>query len=196
LDESPTDPNDLTSYKTKKCLTRIWVNPTIASHEMIRWAVEHQHLDPERTVLHFVAMLATFPFVGAVAAIIGRQIRLEGRVEPLSVRAEARAAMGDRSTIDVGARKVVTTMRYLGLLEGADGAPLTLGRQPVVPVELSAWITHALLLTRQAQAIGTDEQSHAFELATVKVGSWHTGSYPLLDLHAESSRTVAVPCGA
>lgn len=179
--------------KTKKCLSRVWVQPPATAREMIHWAVARRHLDPDRTVLHFGAILATFPFAGLVAAIVGRQLHLDGKVDPRAVRAEARTVLGDRSTVDVGARKVVTSMRYLGLLDGPNGQPLRLGRQPVVPAELAGWMMHALLLTRRTESIGIDSLSRAPELATVKVSTSPTRSYPLLEFHAENGRTVAVP---
>jgi len=179
--------------KTKKCLTRVWVHPPDPAREMIRWAIYHQHLAADRVVLHLGAILAAFPFAGAVTSLVGRQLHLEGFVDPPRIRAEARASLGDRSTIDVGARKVVTTLRHLGLLDGSDDNPLVLGRQPVVPSTFTGWITHSLLLTRQLSAVGIDEPSRAFELATVKVESTRPNDYPLLELHAEGARTVAVP---
>ena len=106
--------------KTKDCLSRVWISPPIPARQMIHWAVDHQDLDPERTVLHLGALLATFPFAGTVTSIIGRQLHLEGAVDPRQVRSEAAALLGDRSTVDVGARKVVTTLRHLGLLDGSE----------------------------------------------------------------------------
>jgi hypothetical protein len=178
--------------KTKKGLTRIWVRPPEAARPMIAWGVAHQHLVPARNVLHFGAMLATFPFVGTVAAIIGRQLRHDGVVEPRQVRRDTCLVLGDRSSVDVGARKVVTTMRYLGLLEAADGKVLTCARPMAVPAGLGPWITHALLLTRQVEAVGIDELSRSPELATLDVANGRPNGYPLLDAHAEGSRTVAV----
>jgi hypothetical protein len=177
--------------KTKKCLSRVWLNPPEPAQEMIRWAVNHSHLDPERAVLHLGAILASFPFAGVVAALVGRQLHLDGAVEPLRTRSAVRAALGDRSTIDVGARKVMTTFRYLGLLDGPDGGPFVIGRQPVVPSVLTGWITHAVLLTRQLSAVGFDEATRALELATVKVENGHPRDYPLLELHTEGNRSVA-----
>jgi hypothetical protein len=179
--------------KTKKCLSRIWVSPPESAREMIRWAIDHQDLDPERTVLHLGALLATFPFAGTVTSLVGRQLYLEGAVNPLQVRSETTALLGDRSTIDVGARKVVTTLRYLGLLTRPNGGRLLLGRQPKVHSSLSGWVTHALLLTRQVDAVGVDGLSRAFELATLKLDNGWWGGYPLLELHAEGSRTVVTP---
>jgi len=178
--------------KTKKDLTRVWVQPPEPARTMIRWAVQHQHLDPHRAVLHFGAILATFPFAGVIASIVGRQLHLEDSVEPQRVRAEACAVLGDRSSIDVGARKVVTTMRYLGLLEAGGNKSLRAGRQPAVPRELAPWVMHALLLTRQVGAVGLDEPSRAPELATIKIENGRPNGYPLLEAHTEGSRTVAV----
>lgn len=179
--------------KTKKCVSRIWVAPPPGARRMVRWAVEHQHLDPERTVLHLGALLATFPFAGMVARAAGRQLALDGRVQPRRVRDEARAELGDRSTIDVGARKVVTTLRHLGLLEGPDGGPLAIPTRPTaVPEELTSWLTHALLLTRQVHAVDITEAQRAPELAWLALGLPTSNGYPLLERHSESSRTVAV----
>jgi hypothetical protein len=179
--------------KTKKCLSRIWVSPPESAREMIRWAIDHQHLDPERTVLHLGALLATFPFAGVVTSIVGRQLHLEGAVNPRQVRSEATALLGDRSTVDVGARKVVTTLRYLGLLTRPNGGRLLLGRQPTVHSSLAGWVTHALLLTRQVDSVGVEGLSRAFELATLKLESGRSTGYPLLELHTEGGRTVATP---
>jgi hypothetical protein len=82
--------------KTKKALTRIWVQPPEPARAMIAWAIDNQHLDPKRVVLHFGAMLATFPFVGVVAGILGRQLRHESAVEPRRVRSDTRLVLGDR----------------------------------------------------------------------------------------------------
>jgi hypothetical protein len=178
--------------KTKKCLSRIWLQPPRAARPMIAWAVDHQQLDPTHTVIHLGALIATFPFAAAVTTIVGRHLQLDGQLDPRTVKAETRLRFGDRSTIDVGARKVLTTLRYLGLLAGPDGGPYRQGDQPVVPAELTAWITHAVLLARQATAVGTEEAARAPELALLKVPSGWSYDYPLLELHSEASRTVAV----
>ncbi len=178
--------------KTKKCLSRVWVAPPEPARPMIRWAVEHQSVAVDRSALHFGAMLATFPFAGAVAALVGRQLHISGEVDPKGIKEDARAAFGDRSTIDVGARKVLTTMRYLGLLEGPDGGPFVVASsRPTVGDELSGWLLHALLLTRQVESIGVEGATLAPELSVLHVQN-PVGNYPLLEFHSESSRTVAV----
>jgi hypothetical protein len=177
--------------KTKKCLSRVWVSPPAQAQEMIRWAIDRQAEAGDRRALHFGAILATFPFAGSVAAIVGRQLHLDAKVEPRQVKAEARAILGDRSTIDIGARKVLTTMRYLGLLRGPDGGPLLLGDQPEVSPIFAGWIMHALLLTRQVESVAVRESSSSLEFATLKIQGSARG-YPLLEIHEEERGSVVV----
>jgi hypothetical protein len=176
--------------KTKKVLSRIWVEPPAECQAMIDWAIDNQHQDPTHTILHYGAMLSTFPFVGAVAALAGRELRLEGHIEPFRVRANARAMLGDRSTIDIGARKVLTTFRYLGLVDREARGLLRVCNKTTVPPNLLGWLTHALLLTRSADSVGVTEVSSAPEFATIEMPSWTTTSYPLLEVHTEASRMV------
>lgn len=181
--------------KTKKVLSRIWVEPPAESQPMIRWGIDHQHLDPGHTVLHLGAMLATFPFFGKVASIVGRQIRLQGFVDPAEVKRESRRALGDRSTIDVGARKVLTSLRYLRLLTPGDNRRLLVGTAPPAPPELLGWLAHAVLLTRRIDSVGILDLANALELATIKIPTGRFSGYPLLDIHKEANRTVAVVNG-
>lgn len=176
--------------KTKKILTHVWVVPPPAAKPMIRWALERQHNFVDRRALHFGALLATFPFVGSIAGAVGRQLHLEGTVDPRAIKAFARATFGEREFIDQGARKTLATMRYLGLLEGPKRGPYTLGAQPAAPQVSSRWFLHALLLTRQVGSLGADDITRAPELALLKLEP--PGSeYPFLEMHAENGRTVA-----
>jgi hypothetical protein len=177
--------------KSKKCLTRVWVSPPPEAKAMIEWAVEHQAEADDRAALHFGALLATFPFVGTLAGIVGRQLHLDRAVDPAAVKAEARTLLGDRSTIDVGARKVLTTMRYLGLLQGPGGGPLAPARTARMAPEFAGWLMHGLLLTRRAESVGVAEVTRAPELSLLEVGQ-SVSLYPFLEFHTENGRTIAV----
>lgn len=180
--------------KTKKCLSRVWVAPPEPAEKMIRWALDHLDADAERRILHLGAILATFPFAGTVCAIVGRQLHVEGAVDPAAVRKQVCAILGDRSTIDVGARKVVTTLRYLGLLV-PDGRRLMMSPSPpLVTEELAGWLSHALMLTRQTRSVAVDEVTRAPELATVRVARAPSGDqYSLLETFSEGGGTVLAP---
>lgn len=181
------------SGKTKDVLSRVWLSPRSDACPMVRWAIEHQDLAPRPVVLHLGALLAAFPFFGIVAGIAGRQLHLHGEIDLKAVRTETAGVLGDRSTIDRGASSVLTTLRRLGLIEGDRRRPTAASQRPEVPLSLTGWLTHALLLTRQVTAIGTDEPPRAFELATLAFTTMDVAAYPLLEVHAEAVRTVAVP---
>jgi hypothetical protein len=175
--------------KTKKCLTRVWVNPPAEATEMVVWGRDHAQLAADRRALHLGALLATFPFVGAVAAIVGRALALDGQAEPQEVRRRVRALWGDRSSIDVGARKTYTTLARLGVLIGGGRAPYARGEVLETDGEIAGWIIHALLLTRGTSSVSDAELGSAPELFWTKLGR-PDGSYPLLKRHNEGGRRV------
>lgn len=177
--------------KTRKILTHVWVVPPAPAREMIRWAIEHQHELTDRRTLHFGALLATFPFLGSIAAAVGRQVHLDGAVDRRSVRAFARSTFGEREFIDAGASKSLATMRNLGVLDGPKDGPYRVSSRLLVPPSFSGWFLHALALTRQAESVRVAELSRAFELTSLDVEP-AASPYPLLELHAENGRTVAV----
>lgn len=177
--------------KTRKILTRVWVAPPDEAKPMIEWAVDHQDRFTDRRALHYGALLSTFPFVGSITAAMGRQLRLDGSVDRRAVRIHARTTFGEREFIDAGASKTLATLRNLKLLEGPKNGPFTLGSKPKVPDELSPWFLHALILTRQAESASVGELSYAHELEFVDIAA-SSSPYPLLDLHTEGDRSVAV----
>lgn len=177
--------------KTRKVLTRVWLVPPTNAQAMIRWGIEHQDEMTDRRALHFGALLATFPFFGSIAAAVGRQIHIDGVADRKSLRAFARSTFGEREFIDSGASKSLATMRNLGILEGSKDGPYRIGPRLSVPPTFSGWFLHALLLTRQAESVSVGDLSRAHELAGVKVVALTPG-YPLLEIHSEGTRPVAV----
>jgi hypothetical protein len=179
--------------KTKKCLTRVWLNPPDRAREMIGWARDNAGLFTDRRLMHLGALLATYPFAGSVAAIIGRALALDGSVDAREVRRRACAIWGDRSTVDVGARKVYTTLRALNVLTNRHGGPLERCEPLMVDVCVADWLVHCLVLTRDASAVAESE------LATAPEMFWTapqrlSGHYPFLERHSEGGqRVVWVP---
>jgi hypothetical protein len=170
--------------KTKKCLTRVWINPPDEARMMITWAISHAQLAVDRRPLHLGALLATFPFFASVAGIIGRALRLEGQVEGGDVRRRTRDVWGDKSSVDVGARKVYTTLRSFGVLEGGTRAPLMPGKCVGVPDALAPWMIHALMLSRRVNSVADTEIVSAPELFWAGPMS-RVDVYPYLARHTE-----------
>lgn len=179
--------------KTKKCLTRAWLNPPPEAAEMIAWAREQTLPRSARPVLHFGALLATFPFVGTVAKVIGQHFQTEGSVDAASVRTEARRILGDRSSVEVAARKAYTTFKHLEVLRqsGQRLAPVPPASVLVEP-NLVAWLGHAVLLTRQVESQPLSSVRSAPELLGLQIPSSMSRSYPLLEAHGQGGAPVVV----
>lgn len=181
--------------KTRTWLARVWIDPPVPAEAMIHWAAGHSDVGDTRRVLHFGALLATFPFFAEVVGMIGRELGLHEEVPQVWVRQQARMRLGDRSTIDVGARKVYTTLRHLGLLEPGPGTVLRRAEQVPVPGWLSGWMLHAVMLGRGAPALDTEALASAPELFTLRLETPARGAYPLLESYTEGGnrRVLADP---
>jgi hypothetical protein len=177
--------------KTKKCLTRVWLNPPPEAAQMIGWARENLASNLDRRVLHFGAILATFPFVGVVAKVIGQHLQTESRVELRRVRDEVRRILGDRSSVDVGARKTYTTLRNLGVLRqvGQQLQP-PLARQVIADPIVVAWLSDAVLLTRQVESQAASTIRSAPELFPCSLTATHERAYPFLETHNNAGQLL------
>lgn len=176
--------------KTKKCLTRVWLNPPPEAEAMISWARQRGAPREHRPLLHLGALLATFPFAGAVARSLGTHLQTEGRVNAGDLRSEVRRTLGDRSSVDVAARKVYTTLRHLGFVSQS-GQELMAAGLPDVPADLMGWLVHAVMLTRQVESITASSALVAPELLGIHA-RWGQRTYPLLESHAEANGAVLV----
>ena len=177
--------------KTKKCLTRVWLNPPPEASEMIAWARSQTAPPSLRPVLHLGALLATFPFVGHVAKVVGQHFQTEGSVETSAVRRELRRVLGDRSSVEVAARKAYTTLKNLGALH-QEGQLLLPANERVVVDDpmLTAWLSHAVLLTRQTESQPLTSIRGAPELLGVELPGTPSRTYPFLELHSTGASPV------
>jgi hypothetical protein len=176
--------------KTKKCLTRVWLNPPEAASEMIDWARRAPCPPESRALLHFGALLATFPFVGAVARVIGQHLALDGRVDAPTVRIAVRRQFGDRSSVDVAARKAYTTLCNIGMLTKEGQSLRPVATPWVSPSMLAPWIAHALLLTRQAESLPATSIRSAPELLGVEMPGAMDRTYPFLEIFTDGDGPV------
>jgi hypothetical protein len=170
--------------KMKWALNRVWLKPPEQAAGMIRWAVEHPDLFPDHRVMHTGALLATFSFVGSVTELLGRSFALDEPVTIVDLTRRTVAVWGASSTVHEGVGKTITTLRRLDVVSGGGRTAVTpTPALPVTPLG-AAWLVHATMITRQAQALDVHDAAHAPELF------WATGvapssDYPLLDIHSE-----------
>lgn len=170
--------------KMKKTLARVWLNPPPDATSMISWALRNPQEFPDRRLLHIGALIATYPYIGGVIGMIGRQQVLGETVLVADLQRKAEGRWGATSTVRGGVGRVVTTMRRLSILNGGGRTPITPAESlPATPLA-SSWLIHATMLTRHAQSIAFDDALHTPELFWVRELS-PSSEYPLLEAHAE-----------
>jgi len=170
--------------KTKKTLSRVWLNPPPDAAPMINWAIKNPQEFSDHRLLHVGALIATYPYIGGIAGMIGRQLALDETVSVSELRRRAEGRWGATSTVQQGVGKVVTTLRRMAVLDGGGRSAITTA-SPLQPSPLaSTWLIHAIMLTRQVHAIDASEALTAPELFWVE-GLVPSVKYPFLENHAE-----------
>jgi hypothetical protein len=179
--------------KTRSVLTHVWIDPPSSARPAIGWALENLSGDP--LPWHIGALLATYPFFGSVCRIVGQEMDLHGEVSTVEVRRRIRSKWGDRSTVDVAARRNVWTLRELGVLEGPSGTSVSRrGCRLRVDGAQYAWLVHALLLTRGIEEIDVRDARIAPELFMFSLPIVVPNGYPHLERFNEGGgRSILRP---
>ena len=177
----------------KWAVSRIWINPPAPASAMIRWAIHHPEHFPDRRLMHTGALMATVPFVGSALGQLGRSFALDQTLTVPDLRRRLVARWGETSTVHAAVGKTITSLRRLGVVEGGGNQPITRCTPLPASPHASAWLTHALILSRQAESIEAREATTAPELFWTAPDTPHP-DYPHLELHTEAqNRQVWAP---
>jgi hypothetical protein len=134
--------------------------------------------------------VATFPFAGLVARAIGQRFQVDGSADAREIRAEVRRTVGDRSAVEVAARKAYTTFEHLGLIDKQGQLLVPAAAGSATPEALGPWLIHALLLTRQADSLPISSIANAPEWMESSAPSPVLGDYRFLEAHAQLSSAL------
>jgi len=135
--------------KTITNLMRIWVCPPRDLRPLQREGLEFLSHRPreEHIALHWGMAMAVYPFWGAVAAHVGRLIRLQGMVAASQVQRRMREQYGERETVSRATQRVLRSFIDWGVLKEtskkgvyAQGMSRAIG-----DAELIAWLVEAYL---------------------------------------------------
>jgi len=136
-------------------LMKIWVRPPRDLHPLQREGLKLlSHLPREDHIaVHWGMAMAVYPFWGAVAAHLGRLLRLQGTVHHAQVRRRVMEQYGQRPTVKDAVRRVLRSMVDWGVLKDAkthdagraDGTYVPGLSLTVAQVELIAWLAEAFL---------------------------------------------------
>ncbi|MBC7355336.1 MAG: hypothetical protein H5U09_03950, partial [Desulfomicrobiaceae bacterium] len=102
-------------------LMKIWVRPPRDLHPLQREGLKLlSHLPREDHIaVHWGMAMAVYPFWGAVAAHVGRLLRLQGTASHAQVRRRIMEQFGQRPTVKDAVRRVLRSMVDWGVIKDA-----------------------------------------------------------------------------
>ena len=130
-------------------LMKIWVRPPRDLHPLQREGLKLlSHLPREDHIaVHWGMAMAVYPFWGAVAAHVGRLLRLQGTAAASQVQRRVREQYGERDTVSRAARRVLRSfVDWEVLKETSEKGIYTAGLSlAIAQVEVIAWLAEAFL---------------------------------------------------
>lgn len=107
--------------------------------------------EADRMLVHWCMCMATYPFFGTVAGIVGRLVRLQGTVAAVQAQRRIRERLGERQTVSRAARRLLRTFVDWGaLMDTADnGVYRAAAARRVSDAALVLWAIKAMLTSEE-----------------------------------------------
>ena len=138
-----------TREKAITILMKIWVRASGEIHSLQNHGLKLLSILPreKHIAVHWGMAMAVYPFWGAVAAQVGRLLRLQGTAAASQVQRRMREHYGERDTVSRAARRVLRNFVDWGVLKETSGKGIyTQGiSRTINHVELIAWLAEAFL---------------------------------------------------
>lgn len=134
--------------KTRTVLNRLWLEPRSDTENMCDLAVAIYKSDPSTPVaaLTWGMAIATYPFFGAVAEIVGRLLRLQGECSSAEVHRRMAEIYGEREGTRRMTNMVMQSQASWGAIERQrQGKDIRRAAGIPVGAELGAWLAEATL---------------------------------------------------
>jgi hypothetical protein len=142
------NPGADSTRKAWVCVNRIWVSPPDFCKEFHADGLELAREFKSRKqwrALHWGMAIAAYPFVGQVATIVGRQLKLHGSVAVKEMKSRVAEKFGEREFVRRSARYNLSSFADWGVLK-------TIGRTGVYQIAPVPLPDHARLRSWLAEA--------------------------------------------
>jgi hypothetical protein len=137
--------------KTISILIKIWQNVPPGLEGLRDAGLKFiKTLAPDSTLpVHWGMAMAVYPFFGAVAASVGRLLRLQGTFSISHVQRRLREQHGERETVSRAARRVIRSFYDWQVISetGKKGIYSPAGTKKISNVSLILWLIEAVLHT-------------------------------------------------
>ncbi len=135
---------------TKTVLNKIWLDPQIELRDFADRAIELSRTCPEASsaVLSWGMAVASYPFFGKVAELIGRLSGLQGDSSTAAIQRRMSETYGERETTRRSTSRVIQTMANWGLVDRVEKGKRVNRFAPTVITNdvLTAWLIEASVI--------------------------------------------------
>jgi hypothetical protein len=146
--------------KAVTILTKTWVNPAKEVGELRNAGLDLLQTVPAsmHMAIHWGMTMAAYPFWAAVAAQVGRLLKLQGTAAQLHVQRRIREQYGERETVSRATRRILRTfVDWKVLLESPRKGIYDQGeRLSIAEPKVIAWLVEALLRAQPIDKISLD----------------------------------------
>lgn len=143
--------------KTITILMKVWVQPPRDLHELQADGLRLLATIPcdKHVAIHWGMVMAVYPFWGAVAACVGRLLRLQGTVSTAQVQRRLKEQYGERETVSRRVRYILRSfVDWDVLTEASEVGSYATGLPTVIDdFEIIAWLLEAFLRAQPQGAI-------------------------------------------
>ncbi len=166
--------------KTLTVLMKIWVRPPGDLNSLRDRGLELINKFPRREhiAIHWGMIMAVYPFWSAVAAQVGRLLRLQGTVRPAQVQRRLREQYGERETVSRRVRYVLRSFVDWKVLRDTDqqGVAEAGASFSIEEPELVVWLLEAALCTIPEGSAPLRSLLHSTSLFPFRI-SWLASDY-------------------
>ncbi|RMD96334.1 MAG: hypothetical protein D6816_19090 [Bacteroidetes bacterium] len=142
-------------------LMKIWVRPPDKLHPLQRKGLELLTRLPREyhIAVHWGMAMAVYPFWGAVAAHVGRLLRLQGTAAASQVQRRVREQYGERDTVSRATRRILRSFVDWGVLKETSNKGIYISglSRTIAQEELVAWLAEAFLHAQQSNSVALRE---------------------------------------
>ncbi len=151
------DPERGNRDKAVSILRRVWLTPSPELRPLrdAGLALLGRTKGRARVSIHWGQVVATYPFWGVVADLVGRLVSLHDQVSPVQVQRRLRDRFGERETVARAARRILRSFHDWGVAVPGP-SPSTYALPPeriALSAELTTWLAEAVVWSQRGQSI-------------------------------------------
>lgn len=136
--------------KARQILLNTWYLPSLNHHDLWLAAVTaYKRPSTDKCALNWAMLLLAYPAFTDACTLIGKISLMQDTFTTQWLTSNLKSIWGDRPIVDLSARKILQTMKYMKTIENAKTGVYRIVSKPITDVETAKVMVMALLALRR-----------------------------------------------